>query len=87
MDVWLSGELYIHEVVITIDHNAWRLSFLQIYEISVGKALFQSRPNPKFKLDEAESMLHQMICFTLEDFSAEQLTISEWAAQYFDETC
>ena len=39
------------------------------------------------KLDEVESMLHHMLCFTGEDFDAEQLMTYTKASTYFDTTC
>lgn len=59
----------------------------QIYEIAIGKPLFRYKPNPTHKLDEVESMLHQMLCFTGEDFEPEQLMSYKKAPTYIDTTC
>jgi len=58
-----------------------------IYEIAIGKLLFRYKSNPTHKLDEVESMLHQMLCFTGEDFEAEQLMSYRRASTYIDTTC
>ncbi|KAH9978452.1 hypothetical protein BJV74DRAFT_946926 [Russula compacta] len=61
--------------------------YMDIHEITLGKALIRYKHNPRYKLDEVESMLHQMSCLTGEDFEPEQLTTYTKASRYFDTTC
>ncbi|KZT07061.1 kinase-like protein, partial [Laetiporus sulphureus 93-53] len=58
-----------------------------VFELVTGRGLFKYEPYPKYHLNEASNLLYQMVCYTGEDFSAEQLTISAWAAEFFDTTC
>ena len=59
----------------------------KIFELITGRGLFKYKPDLKYNLDEPNFMLYQMICYTGEDFRAEQLSVSPLAAQFFDSTC
>ncbi len=80
MDVWMPGTRLFN----------WLLSLSyapQIFELVTSRGLFKYEPDSKLKLDETEHILYQMICYTSEDFSPEQLSVSPLAGRYFDSTC
>ncbi|PBK74828.1 kinase-like protein [Armillaria solidipes] len=66
--------------------DIWAFGCL-IFELITGRGLFKYEPDLKYNLDEPNFMLYQMICYTGEDFRAEQLSVSPLAAQFFDSTC
>ncbi|KAF8573007.1 kinase-like protein [Ramaria rubella] len=66
--------------------DIWTFGCL-VFELVTGRALFKYEPYPKYNLDEPTYLLYQMMCYTGEDFSAEQLTVSALASKYFDTTC
>jgi len=66
--------------------DVWTFGCL-IFELVTGRALFKYQPYEKYNLDEKNYILYQMICYTGEDFSAEQLTVSSLAGKFFDSTC
>jgi hypothetical protein len=63
-------------------HTDW--TYFQIFEITIGNALFEYKPYPKYALDATTAHLWQMLCFTRERITREQVTASELGAQYFD---
>ncbi|KAK0244246.1 hypothetical protein EDD85DRAFT_191461 [Armillaria nabsnona] len=65
--------------------DIWAFGCL-IFELITGRGLFKYEPDLKYNLDEPNFMLYQMICYTGEDFRAEQLSVSPLAAQFFDST-
>ncbi|KAK0449113.1 kinase-like protein [Armillaria borealis] len=66
--------------------DIWAFGCL-IFELITGRGLFKYEPDLRYNLDEPNFMLYQMICYTGEDFRAEQLSVSPLAAQFFDSTC
>lgn len=60
---------------------------LKIFELVTARGLFKYIADPKLKLDETENILYQIICYTGEDFSEEQLYAGRLARKYFDSTC
>jgi hypothetical protein len=60
-----------------------RIDF-QIFELTIGGALFEYKPYAERGLDEATGHLWQMLCFTRERMTREQVTSSKLGAQYFD---
>ncbi|PBK97719.1 kinase-like protein [Armillaria gallica] len=66
--------------------DIWAFGCL-VFELITGRGLFRYEPDLKYNLDEPNFMLYQMICYTGEDFRAEQLSVSPLAAQFFDTTC
>ncbi|KAF8531902.1 kinase-like protein [Gautieria morchelliformis] len=65
--------------------DIWTFGCL-VFEFVTSRALFNYKPYPKYHLDEPNYHLYTMLCYTGEDFSAEQLTVSPLAAKYFDST-
>ncbi|KAG0703071.1 kinase-like protein [Suillus ampliporus] len=66
--------------------DIWTFGCL-IFELITGRSLFKFQPWPPLNLDAMNYILWQMIGYTGEDFSPEQLAVSERAAELFDETC
>ncbi|KAL6302291.1 kinase-like domain-containing protein [Sparassis latifolia] len=66
--------------------DIWTFGCL-IFEIVTGGVLFKYKPFQRFNLDELSYLLYTMLCYTCEDFSADQLTVSKWAGRFFDSTC
>ncbi|KAK0448897.1 kinase-like protein [Desarmillaria tabescens] len=66
--------------------DIWSFGCL-VFELITGHALFKYDLLPKFDFDGFTYILYQMICFTGEDFGAQQLTVSPLADKYFDSTC
>ncbi|KAG1784135.1 kinase-like protein [Suillus placidus] len=64
--------------------DIWSFGCL-IFELTIGQPFFRFRPFPPLDLDEINYMLHQMIGYTCQDFSLEQLAVSQRAADFFDE--
>ncbi len=62
-------------------------AYPKIFELITGSALFKHVPYPKYSLDEPNIMLHQMICYTGEDFGSQQLSVSPLTGQFLDSTC
>ena len=60
---------------------------IQVFELAVGRELFEYTAYEKHGLDAPAGHLWQMMCFTGERFTPEQLQASDLAAQYFDSTC
>ncbi len=58
-----------------------------MFELVVGRELFEYTAYEKYDLDAPAGHLWQMMCFTGERFMPEQLQASDLAAQYFDSTC
>ncbi|KAF8644875.1 hypothetical protein AX16_008221 [Volvariella volvacea WC 439] len=52
-----------------------------------GISFLSFTPDEELEMDETEHMLYQMILFSEEEFTAEQLNASSNASQYFDEYC
>jgi len=63
--------------------DIWAFGCL-IFELTIGNALFQYQPNPKYGLDETTAHLWQMLGFTRERITREQVESSKLGAQYFD---
>jgi hypothetical protein len=87
MGVWMLGKYQrIHESV----KEAWADSLLKIPELFTRRPLFKHLPFKAFKddidLDPVESHLWQMISLTKTRFEREQLSKSEHADEYFDQT-
>jgi len=59
---------------------------LQIFELIVGGSLFEYKSYPEYMLDEPTGHLWQMLCFTRERMTREQVNSSKLGAQYFDLT-
>lgn len=59
----------------------------QVFELVIGRELFEYKAYEKHNLDAPSGHLWQMMCFTGEGFRPEQLQASELADQYFDSTC
>ncbi|KAF8579019.1 hypothetical protein K439DRAFT_1526606 [Ramaria rubella] len=55
--------------------DIWTFGCL-VFELITGCALFKYEAHPKFNLDELNYFLYTMICYTGEDFEANQLSIS-----------
>ncbi|KAF8516871.1 kinase-like domain-containing protein [Gautieria morchelliformis] len=66
--------------------DIWTFGCL-VFEFLTSGALFEYKPHLKYHLDEPNYLLYTMLCFTGEDFSAEQVTVSRQATNYFDTTC
>lgn len=56
----------------------------QIFELIVGGSLFLYKSYPEYMLDEPTGHLWQMLCFTRERMTREQVNSSTLGAQYFD---
>jgi hypothetical protein len=52
--------------------------------LTTGSALFEHKPYPKYTLDETTVHLWQMLCFTRERITRQQVEESKLGAQYFD---
>jgi hypothetical protein len=59
----------------------------QVFEIVVCRKLFEYEAYENYGLDAESGLLWQMMCFTGEQFTPEQLQASRLASVYFDETC
>ena len=57
---------------------------VQIFELTIGRALFQYIPYPEYQLDEPTGHLWQMLCFTRERMTREQVNSSKLGAHYFE---
>jgi hypothetical protein len=57
---------------------------LQIFELTIGNALFEYRACPEYSLDETTAHLWQILGFTRERMTREQVESSKLGAQYFD---
>ncbi|KZT01010.1 kinase-like protein [Laetiporus sulphureus 93-53] len=66
--------------------DIWTFGCL-VFEIVTGRGLFKYEPYLKYRLNDTSNLLYQMICYTGEDFSEEQLRIGAQAAEFFDTTC
>ncbi|KAF8903165.1 kinase-like protein [Gymnopilus junonius] len=66
--------------------DIWTFGCL-IFELITGRAFFKYEPDPKLNLDEPNYIIYQMLCYTCEDISAEQLMVSAFADQFFDTNC
>ncbi|KAF8874333.1 kinase-like protein [Infundibulicybe gibba] len=66
--------------------DIWSFGCL-VFELAIGRRLFKYEPYEKYKLDEGNYILYQMMCYTGDDFLAEQLSVSRLAAKFFDSTC
>jgi hypothetical protein len=81
MDLWMLGiGILLHKCRIDMYSP-------QIYEIAIGKPLFQYKANQTRRLDEVEAMFYQMMCFSCEKFEPEQLQHAKMASKYFESTC
>ncbi|KAJ7216539.1 kinase-like protein [Mycena pura] len=80
-EIWLGGPW--NEKV-----DIWTFGCL-VFELVVGTRLFVPEPKTveNVALDATESVLYQMMCFTQEDFTAENLQVSSRAGQWFNLTC
>jgi len=58
-----------------------------VFEIVVCRKLFEYEAYENYGLDAESGLLWQMMCFTGEQFTPEQLQASRLASVYFDETC
>ncbi|KAG1889219.1 hypothetical protein F4604DRAFT_1510187, partial [Suillus subluteus] len=58
-----------------------------IFEILTHRHFFKLEPLPELNLDPTTSQLRQMISYTEEDFSPEQLTAGQRSAQFFKADC
>ncbi|KAG1845083.1 kinase-like protein [Suillus subalutaceus] len=66
--------------------DIWTFGCL-IFEIVTHRHFFKLEPLPELNLDPTTSQLHQMISYTEEDFSPEQLTAGQRSAQFFKADC
>ncbi|TFK33777.1 kinase-like protein [Crucibulum laeve] len=66
--------------------DIWTFGCL-IFELVTGHGLFRYEPLEKYKLDPEHFMLYHMVCYTGEQFRAEQLMVSSRAARFFDTEC
>jgi hypothetical protein len=90
VDIWIFGCLVCYAITyaITISSAAQADGYdFQVFEILVGRHLFEYVAYPKYNLDAPAGHLWQMMCFTGERFMPEQLDRSDLATQYFDSTC
>ncbi|KAF8957039.1 kinase-like domain-containing protein [Flammula alnicola] len=65
--------------------DIWAFGCL-IFEFIIGGSLFVYKPYPEYMLDEPTGHLWQMLCFTRERMTREQVNSSNLGAQYFDLT-
>ncbi|KAF8340060.1 kinase-like domain-containing protein [Amanita rubescens] len=65
--------------------DIWAFGCL-IFELIVGGSLFEYKSYPEYMLDEPTGHLWQMLCFTRERMTREQVNSSKLGAQYFDLT-
>ncbi|KIM80030.1 hypothetical protein PILCRDRAFT_542341 [Piloderma croceum F 1598] len=63
--------------------DIWAFGCL-IFEITIGSALFEYKPYPKYALDKTTAHLWQMLCSTRDRITREQVAASELGALYFD---
>ena len=70
---------------VPLAHTDW--ANVQVFELVVGRELFEYKAYEKYDLDAPAAHLWQMVCFIGERFTPEQLQASDLAAQYFDSTC
>jgi len=56
---------------------------LQIFELIIGRFLFVPRPWPEYMLDAPTGHLWQMLCFTQEQMTREQVDSSKLGDKYF----
>ncbi|KAJ7457230.1 kinase-like protein [Mycena galericulata] len=68
--------------------DIWTFGCL-VFEFVTGRRLFVPEPRTiqNVALDSTESLLHQIICITGEDFTEGMLQHSPHASQWFDSTC
>ncbi|KAG1889218.1 kinase-like protein [Suillus subluteus] len=66
--------------------DIWTFGCL-IFEIVTHRHFFKLEPLPELNLDPTTSQLRQMISYTEEDFSPEQLTAGQQSAQFFKADC
>jgi len=57
---------------------------LQIFEFITGSALFEHKPHSQYALDEITAHLWQILCFTRERITRQQVEASKLGIQYFD---
>ncbi|KAF8808766.1 kinase-like protein [Phlegmacium glaucopus] len=62
--------------------DIWAFGCL-IFELIVGSAFFEYKSYPEYMLDEPTGHLWQMLCFTRERMTREQVNSSKLGAQYF----
>jgi hypothetical protein len=60
---------------------------VQVFELVVNSDLFKYEAYKQYGLDAPAGHLWQMMCFTSEQFTPEQLDLSDFADCYFDNTC
>lgn len=77
LDAWCS-----YYYLLSILPTHW--TNLQIFELVTGSALFEHKPYPKYALDETTAHLWQILCFTRERITRQQVEASKLGAQYFD---
>ena len=85
VDIWAFGCLVcLLFPIIQFMHTYW--TNLQIFEFITGSNLFEHKPNPMYALDETTAHLWQILCFTRERITRQQVEASKLGAQYFDLT-
>jgi serine/threonine protein kinase len=83
VDIWAFGCLVgLLFPIISVLPTHW--TNLQIFELVTGSALFEHKPYPKYSLDETTAHLWQMLCFTRERITRQQVKASKLGARYFD---
>jgi len=60
---------------------------VQVFELVVNSDLFKYEAYEQYGLDAPAGHLWQMMCFTGERFTPEQLNLSDFSDHYFDNTC
>lgn len=86
VDIWTFGCLVsiisFAEVGLLVDGPPCK-----VFEFVTGQALFKIVPQPARSLDEIESILYQMMCYTMDGFKPHILQYARRGGDYFAPTC
>jgi serine/threonine-protein kinase SRPK3 len=86
LDAWYCSAILTHlHLTCYIRIADWKN--VQVFELVVNNDLFMYEAYEQYGLDAPAGHLWQMMCFTGERFTPEQLDSSDFADQYFDNTC
>lgn len=86
LDIWMPGTLLIFlHLILYVCIADWTND--QVFEIITGRELFRYEAYKQHGLGAPAGHFWQMMCFTGERSTAEQLMAGTYADRYFDITC
>lgn len=82
LDIWMPGTVAILPLHLTCYIRIADWTNVQVFELIVNSDLFKYEAYEKYSLDAPAGHLWQMMCFTGERFTPEQLDSSDFADEY-----